>query len=110
MCLQAAVELLISDERWLWREDFEHVAVSWTRHPFTGQQWVTVDFTAAAEALLTGVLPCTADERQILLVAASVAEGVPVDLRQAAGNLNVDGVALVTRAFVRAAGYDGFTP
>jgi hypothetical protein len=103
-CLQAAVELLIGHERWLWRDDFGDVALGWTRHVFTGQPLVTVDFAAAARALGAGVLPCSAGERQILLVAASIAEGIPVDLRQATENLDVDGVALVVRAVAGAAG------
>ena len=77
LCLAAAVELLISHEHWLWREDFDDVALGWTRHVFTGQRWVTVDYAAAVQALLAGVLPCSAGERQILLVAASIAEGNP---------------------------------
>jgi len=31
-----------------------------------------------------GVLPCSDGERQVLLVAASIAGGIPVDLREAA--------------------------
>ena len=33
---------------------------------------------------MQGVLPCSDGERQVLLVAASIAEGIPVDLREAA--------------------------
>ena len=31
---------------------------------------------------MQGVLPCSDGERQVLLVAASIAEGIPVDLRR----------------------------
>jgi hypothetical protein len=103
--LQAAVELLIGHRQWLWRRDFGDVALSRARHVFTGQPLVTVDFAAAVQALEAGVLPCSAGERQILLVAASIAEGIPVDLRQATENLDVDGVALVARAVAGAAGH-----
>ena len=106
LCLVAAVELLIGHQRWLWREDFEHVALDRTWHVFTGQQWVTVDFTAAVHAVLDGALPCSAGERAILLIAASIAEGIPVDLRQATEHLDTDGVALVMRAVASAAGHD----
>lgn len=105
LCLAAAVELLISHEHWLWREDFDDVALGWTRHVFTGQRWVTVDFAAAVQALLAGVLPCSAGERQILLIAASIAEGIPVDLRDALTGLDEAGVGLVVRAVAHAAGY-----
>ena len=77
-CLQVAVELLIGHRQWLWRRDFGDVALSRARHVFTGERLVAVDFVAAVEALLAGVLPCSSDERQILLIAASIAEGIPV--------------------------------
>ena len=103
MCLQAAVELLIGHRQWLWRRDFGDVAVSRARHVFTGEELVTVDFVAAVEALRAGVLPCSADERQVLLIAASIAEGIPVDLRDALTGL--EEVGLVVGAVAEAAGY-----
>jgi hypothetical protein len=103
--LQVAVELLIGHRQWLWRRDFGDVALSWAGHVFTGERLVTVDFMAAVEALLAGVLPCSSDERQILLIAASIAEGIPVDLRDALTGLDEAGVGLVVRAFAHAAGY-----
>ena len=48
-----------------------------------GPEVAAVDFAAAADAV-QGVLPCSDGERQVLLVAASIAEGIPVDLREAA--------------------------
>ena len=51
--------------------------------PFRGREVAAVDFAAAADAV-EGVLPCSDGERQVLLVAASIAEGIPVDLREAA--------------------------
>jgi hypothetical protein len=62
-----------------------------------------VDFAAAAEAM-QGVLPCSAGERQVLLVAASIAEGIPVDLREAALSLDADNAARAARAVCHAAG------
>ncbi len=103
LCLQVAVELLIGHQRWLWRADFGDVALSWARHVFTGEELVTVDFVAAVEALRAGVLPCSADERQVLLIAASIAEGIPVDLRDALAGL--EEVGLVVGAVAEAAGY-----
>ena len=105
LCLQAAVELLIGHRQWLWRRDFGDVAVSRARHVFTGEELVAVDFVAAVEALRAGVLPCSADERQILLIAASIAEGIPVDLRDALTGLDEAGVGLVVGAVAHAAGY-----
>ena len=57
------------------------VEVRW--EPFRGREVAAVDFAAAADAV-QGVLPCSDGERQVLLVAASIAEGIPVDLREAA--------------------------
>ena len=81
------------------------MAVSRARHVFTGEELVTVDFVAAVEALRAGVLPCSADERQILLIAASIAEGIPVDLRDALTCLDEAGVGLVVGAVAHAGGY-----
>ena len=96
--------MLIGHRQWLWRGDFGDVAVSRARHVFTGEELVTVDFVAAVEALRAGVLPCSADERQILLIAASIAEGIPVDLRDALTGLD-EAVGLVVGAVAHAAGY-----
>jgi hypothetical protein len=70
---------------------------------YRDRQVAAVDFAAAADAV-QGVLPCSDGERQVLLVAASIAEGIPVDLREAA--LCMDGVnaARVARAVCHAAG------
>src|ERR1019366_1661702 len=50
------------------------------------------------------MLPCSASERQVLLVAASIAEGIPVDLREAALDLDAANAARVARAVCHAAG------
>ena len=55
--------------------------VGW--EPFLGREVAAVDFAAAADAA-QGMLPCSDGERQVLLVAASIAEGIPVGLREAA--------------------------
>lgn len=99
------MELLIGHRQWLWRSDFGDVAVSRARHVFTGEELVAVDFGAAVEALRAGVLPCSADERQILLIAASIAEGIAVDLRDALTGLDEAGVGLVVEAVAHTAGY-----
>jgi hypothetical protein len=105
--LQAAVELLIGHRQWLWRQDFDEVALDRARHVFTGESLVTVDFVAAVAALRTGVLPCSSGQRWILLIAASIAEGIPVDLRAALEGLDPSDVDLVMRAVAAAAGHSG---
>ena len=107
MCLQAAVGLLIGHESWLRREDFGGVALRWCRHPFCGQPMVSLDFVAAVRALESGGLPCSSSERQLLLIAASIAEGMPVDLREALSGRDETDTALIVSAVVHAAGHDG---
>ena len=58
-----------------------------------------VDFEAA------GVLPCSGGEGQVLRIAASIAEGVPVDLREAVTGLDESNVVLAASAVLHAAGH-----
>jgi len=74
--------------------------------PFRDREVAAVDFAAAADAV-QGVLPCSSGERQVLLIAASIAEGIPVDLREAALSLDEGGAALAAGAVLRAAGCRG---
>jgi hypothetical protein len=77
------------------------VEVRW--EPFRGREVAVVDFAAAAEAV-QGVLPCSDGERQVLLVAASIAEGIRVDLREAALCLDAANAARAARAVCHAVG------
>ena len=70
---------------------------------FRDRQVAAVDFAAAADAV-QGVLPCSDGERQVLLVAASIAVGIPVDLREAALCMDAVNAARVARAVCHAAG------
>jgi len=79
------------------------VAVEVRWEPFRGCQVAAVDFAAAADAV-QGILPCSDGERQVLLVAASIAEGIPVDLRGAALCMDAGNAALAARAVCHAAG------
>ena len=101
---EAAAELLIGHRAWLLREDFLQVAVELRWEPFRGREVAAVDFAAAAAAAVQGVLPCSDGERQVLLVAASIAEGVPVDLREAALCLDAASARGAARAVCHAAG------
>ena len=57
---EAAVELLIGNRSWLFREDFLEIAVEFGWEVFSDQPMAAVDFVAAAGALEAGVLPCSA--------------------------------------------------
>ena len=77
------------------------VEVRW--EPLADCQVAAVDFAAAAEAV-QGVLPCSNGERQVLLVAASIADGIPVDLREAALCMDGANAARAAQAVCHAAG------
>jgi hypothetical protein len=100
---EAAAELLIGHRAWLLREDFLRVAVEVRWDVYRDREVAAVDFAAAADAV-QGVLPCSDGERQVLLVAASIAEGIPVDLREAALCMDAGNAALAARAVCHAAG------
>ena len=86
----AAVELLIEHAVWLRREDFVDRFVTVQADPArvgeTALAWV--EWQAAADAVETGSLPCSAGEVRVLLVAASIAQGVRLDLGQAVTGLD----------------------
>ena len=63
-----------------------------------------VHWQAAVAALDGGRLACGDSEAQVLRIAASIAEGVPVDLRGALGGLDEVNVVLVARAVLHANG------
>jgi hypothetical protein len=75
--------------------------VEW--EPFRGCQVAAIDFAAAAEAV-QGMLPCSDGERQVVMVAASIAGGVPVDLREAALCMDAANAARAAQAICHAAG------
>ena len=85
------------------REDFLQVAVEGRWEPFRDREVAAVDFAAAADAV-QGMLPCSDGERQVLLVAASLAAGIPVDLREAALCMDAVNAARAARALCHAAG------
>jgi hypothetical protein len=101
--MEAAAELLIGHRGWLLREDFLQVAVEVWWEPFRDREVAAVDFAVAADAV-QGMLACSDGERQVLLVAASIAEGIPVDLREAALCMDAVNAARAAAAVCHAAG------
>jgi hypothetical protein len=102
--LQAAAELLIGHGTWLHRDDF-------LRHmhnvpdPADGTPIATIDWTEAITGLDQGRLPCSGSERRMLRIAASLADGIPVDLRDALTGLDARNTELVRDAVTRATGH-----
>jgi hypothetical protein len=104
LCAQAAVELLIGHAVWLRRSGFVDRFVTVETDPgLVGQTALAwVDWHAAAGAVQAGRLPCSASEGHILLIAASLAEGVAVELGDAVTGLDAVNSVLVARAVLAA--------
>jgi hypothetical protein len=69
-----------------------------------GQPFAVIRWNAAITALENGYLCCSGSERAVLLIAASLAEGVPVSLRDCLGSLDRRNITLVTSAITAANG------
>ncbi len=54
---------------------------------------VAIDWNAATAALHAGELPCSGGERRILHLSASLAAGIPADLRDAVTGLDDGNIA-----------------
>ncbi len=104
-CIEAAVELLIGHWSWLRREDFTTTFIRTSPELTNGAIVAHVDWPVAITALDAGHLPCSGGERRILRIAASVADGIPVDLRDALTGLDTTNTTLVTQAITHAAGH-----
>ncbi len=69
-----------------------------------GTVMAAVDWESAIAALDGGRLPCSGGEGRVLRIAASIAGGVLVDLREAVTGLDEGNAVLVARAVCHAAG------
>ncbi|MFI5064547.1 MAG: hypothetical protein ACHP9Z_11300 [Streptosporangiales bacterium] len=105
LCAEAAAGLLIAG-RWLERDDFASRFVTVAASPGSRTQMAVIDWPAAAGALGAG-LPCSGGERRLLQVTASLAAGIPVDLRDAAAGLDGRNARLVADAVLHASGHRG---
>jgi len=101
-CLEAAAELLIAQD-WLHRDDFTSRFV--TVHPGigSGQPMTVIDWPAAVAALGAG-LACSGGEQQMLKITASLADGIPADLRDTLTGLDDRNVQLLITAVLHASG------
>jgi hypothetical protein len=101
-CLEAAAEILIATS-WLHRDDFtsRFAAV----HPGIGSgQLMTVIDWPAAIAALGSSLACSGGEQRMLKITASLADGIPVDLRDTLTGLDDNNIATLVAAILHAAG------
>jgi hypothetical protein len=95
--------LLIGHRWWLCCEDFlgECVQVG----AVEVDVFVCVDWAAAVAALKTGGVGCSSSEQRVLVLAASLADGVPVDLGDLLTGLEQATAALVADGIAHAAGH-----
>jgi hypothetical protein len=100
---EAGTGLIISHGTFLHRDDFtRHVETAASISGGTPMAWI--DWDAVVAALDTGLLPASGGEKRILRVAASLAAGHPVSLREAIPGLDQRSPDLVTAAIRLAAG------
>ncbi len=102
---EAGVNLLIANGTFLRRADFTSRFIS---HG-AGTSMAAVNWDAATAALARGDLPCSGGERRILLLSASLAGGIPIDLRDAVTGLDSDNTARLLTAIRHAVGNDPAT-
>jgi hypothetical protein len=103
--LEAGVALLIANGAFLRRDDFtSHFIGHGTSISDGDTPMATIDWEAAITALKAGELPCSGGERRILLLSASLADGIPVDLRDTVTGLDDRNTALLLTAIRDAAG------
>ncbi|MGH3287781.1 MAG: hypothetical protein ACRDPD_24300 [Streptosporangiaceae bacterium] len=102
---EAAAEFLIGHASWLYRDDFRDGFVDVGTCITDGTTLMAViDWPAAITALNDGGLPSSGGERRVLRLAASLADGIPVDLRDAFTGMDAVNVDRAVRAMLHAPG------
>ncbi len=100
---EAAAGLIIGHGSFLSRGDFA-VHIETAAGISDGAPMAWIDWDAVITALDGGRLPASGGERRIVPIAASLAAGHPVSLRDAIPGLDPRNLELVTAAIRRAAG------
>jgi hypothetical protein len=106
--LEAGVGLLIANGTFLHREDFTTRFI--LNGTSVGTRTAAVEWEAVTAALAAGELPCSRGERRLLMLSASLAGGIPVDLRDAATGLDDRNIQLLVKAVLHASGRRQFPP
>ena len=97
---EAGVELLIGHAAFLDRADF---ASRFITIPGDGDGLAVIDWRAAIAAL-DDSLPCSGSENRMLRLAASLADGTPVNLRETLTGLDDRNIQLVITAVLHTSG------
>ena len=101
---EAGTELLIQHDCFLRRRDFAGFVHAGTSITDGITEMAQIDWDAATSALHAGQLPASGGERRILQLAASIAAGTPVSLRDTIPGLDNRNLQLLTTAIQHAAG------
>jgi hypothetical protein len=102
---EAGTGLLISHDTWLHRDDFTAAFVHTGTSITDGTtKMAEVDWPAAISALDAGTLPCSGGEQRMLRLAASLAGGIPVNLRDTLTGIDDRNIELVITAILHAWG------
>jgi len=103
--LQAGTGMLIDCGSWLHREDFTSRFITTGTCISDGLTLLAATgWEAAVAALHAGELPASGGERRMLLLAASIAGGIPVNLYHALPGTGRRNAGLVVSAVAHAAG------
>jgi len=105
--LEAGVALLASNGTFLRRPDFTSRFIN--HGTSSGTPMAAIDWDAAIIALASGGLPCSGGERRLLLLSASLAGGIPVDLRDTVTGLDDHNTARLITAIRHASENDQTT-
>ena len=80
--LEAGVALLTAEGTFLRRDDFTSRFITTGTSISDGTTpMAAIDWDAVITALQAGEIPCSGGERRVLMLSASLAGGIPVDLR-----------------------------
>jgi len=100
---EAGVELLIGHAVFLHRADFTSRFIT-TPASSDGTPLAVIDWPAVIAAL-DGSLPCSGGENRMLRLAASLAAGIPVSLRDTLTGIDGRGTQLAVQAVLHASGH-----
>jgi hypothetical protein len=100
--LEAGVALLAAEGTFPRRDDFTSRFIEYGTS--SGTVMAAIDWGAAITALQSGELPCSGGERRILMLSASLAGGIPVDLRDAATGIDDRNIQRLVTAIRHASG------
>ena len=103
--VEAGIGLLIANGTFLHRDDFtSRFVLTGTSASDSAIRMAAIEWDAVATALAAGDLPCSGGERRILKLAASLAGGIPVDLRDAVTGLDQHNTQRLVTAILHASG------